>query len=510
MHPRKPKDNTGNYKSELNKYKGQIKENKREGYTAIIFYLLTGAIIFLCYPYPDIMPDTGSYLNFVYPQISYGGPRPLGYSVFLSILRDIYAGTGLIFFVQYIVFCLSSFFFYSSTVYIFSIDNLILRYTYLGISLVNIAGLYASNMMMSDSLFASLSLILFTLCLWAVHKPVKGLIIPIILLTTLIIPFRYIGMVYPVLVIPVLLLSYKNKVLPLLASAFIITFIFSYVNTVKEGTLKHQGVEVFSGFSGWQQANNALHVIPHINLETALVEQWENKDLVFLDRVVRKSYGHNGHLYPAANEVGYPFIWSDSLPLRIVFNSYRGNTDAAKRNKYYTDWNKLGLVYSEYGNLLIKQYFSEYLRYYLLNNAIRSLHPPIEIFESYNQMGDTHILKLFFGWESDYKFEPKKDIFRPVLLQLSWFYTFYWCLFGIAMLMLARVWLLKKGAADNKTIMMILLLILFALTYTAASIYGAPVNLRFLIVVRPILIGAFFIVLHIITRNKWTRAKQRS
>lgn len=499
MHP-KPPNNVVEIpnKPDFRKYLEYIRSNNRETVIAVIFYLLAGITIYICYPYPDIMQDSGSYLNFVYPNISYGGPRPLGYSILLLVLRGIYGGTGIIFIVQYLFFCLSCFFFYSTTVYLFAIRDRSIRYAYFAFSLLFISGMYASNMIMSDSIFSSLSLLLLTCCLWLLHTPERRLLVPVVLLTTIIITVRYIGMVYPILVIPVLFLSFKAKKLPVIASLCMVFFIYIYVKTVKEGTLNDQGVEVFSGFSGWQLANNALHVIPHTDLNIPLVESWEDSSLVFIDYVVRKSYIQNKHLYPAPDEVGYPFIWTDSLPLRIVFNTYRGNTPAKNRNKYYTDWNNAGKTYSEYGMRLMRTYLPEYLRYYIANNIARTLHPPIEIFDSYNQMKDTHILKLFYGWDDDRKFKPRHDVFRPVLTHLSWIYTFYWCLFGLSLVMLITTMGFKKMAYKPENNKLIYVLVLFIILYTAANIYAAPVNLRFLIPVRPVIIALFFIILHYI------------
>lgn len=495
----KPGKVKNNALPELREYVKSLKQHKKELYVFIVFYLLFAVVFKYFYPYTDVTPDTGGYINWIPDDRVYGGPRPLGYSYFLAFARSVAIGSGTVFMLQYILYCVAVFFFYSTTVYIFRIQNKYIRYAYLLISLLFIPGLYTTNMVMSDNLFASLTLLLVTFCLWLLYKPAKYMLIPVVVILPCLIMIRYIGMIYPAIVIPVLFLSFKKKIVPAFASLLIILLVFGMVQKVKKGTKEEQGVEVFSAFAGWQSANNALHVIPHLDLSRSAIGKTEDRALRQIDTVVRGTYPYNEHLYPDDNSVSYLFIWLDSLPLRQAFRVYRNNN---YDKGYYRNWNQVGAKFSEYAGLLIKEHFWEYFRYYLVNNTARVFDPPLDELKSFGNTSNSKLIPTFFSWKKSENIQPRQDFFRPLLKAAPFMFFLYWLFFFATVVYLVIQVVRHKQLIRSVAFKSAMFLAVFVLFYCAANVYGAPVVLRMLMPVRMLLVGTVIFAIQFYIRRR--------
>lgn len=479
-----------------------IKADRKILYIFLAFHIAFAILLQYCYPYPDLKTDTGGYINWIFQGFLHGGPRPLGYSYFIDYVNSIASGTGAIFLAQYLIYCLAIFFFYTSTVYLFHISNTKLKYTYLVLTLLFIPGLYTTNLLMSDNLFTSLTLILITFCLWLVHRPLVVLLVPIVILLLWIISIRYLGLAYPAFIIPVIFLAFRKKIVPIVSSLLIVVILYGYIQKIKRGTEEDQGVEIFSAFGGWQHANNALHVIPHIDLSEPAISSTD-QDMLFIDSIVRYSYSINAHLYPDEYSTSYAFIWLDSLPLRMAFNYMMPRLN---KGSYYGNWNEMGLKLQEYGSLLIKEHFPEYFRYYLVNNTLRTAHPPVEIFESFDNP-KAAVINQWFNLSDDLDTMPRYDFLRPVLRNLSPVYTFYWILFLVSSGYFGVMVWRKRIGTGSTLFKLILTLWVFVVMYTAASIYGASVNLRFLLPLRPAIVVLAIVAIGEIIQQKAIKEK---
>ena len=182
----------------------------------------------------------------------------------------------------------------------------------------------------------------------------------------------------------------------------------------------------------------------------------------------------------------------DSLPLRQVFNHMRRTS---RNSDYYYNWNKAGKLFNKYANLVIENYPVKYLRYYIANNILRTLHPPEEIFNAFSPSTQSKVVPAFFGWNKKVNISPKHDFLRPVLKNLSWMYSLYWFML-LACVSYIALGLIKKRISTKHTMFKgVMLMLVFIGVYTAANIYGAPVNLRFLLPIRMCVIAIVFILL---------------
>lgn len=477
-----------------------LKKSRREILVFLSFYTLFAIVLRYCYPYPDITSDTGGYINAIHYGFLHGGMRPLGYSYFLKFIELTGAPqTLLLFIVQYVVHCLAMFFFYSTTVFLFSINGKYLRAVYLIFTLLFIPALYAANTLMADSLFTSLTIVIITLCLWLIHTKKEYLVAAIVVLMFTAIMLRYIGLVYPLFVIAAILIAYRKSMLSLLLIVMVCLLAFVYVSWVKQATKQDRGVEVFSAFGGWQKANNALHIIPHIDIDNATIKT-DNEELLRIDTIVRVSYENNKQYYPDDNSVSYHLMWLDSVPLTLAQNYYIYKEPDVD---FFTMWNRCGVLFSDYADLLVRNHFPEYFRYYVVNNAKRMCYPPEEILGYYADTTYSPIITTWFGWGMDEKIEPRYDVLRPVLQNLSGWYTFYWLLFIAANIYLFVQVKLRRVLISSLWFRGVALLLFFVWLYALASIYAAPVNLRFLLPVRVVILGVVFALLqHAVSHHK--------
>jgi len=278
-------------------------------------------------------------------------------------------------------------------------------------------------------------------------------------------------MVYLAVIIPVLLVSYKQKVFAIAASFLIVVVVYAYTENVKQQTGNDLDVEVFSGFAGWQKANNALHIIPHIDISESAIGDDADNNILRIDTIVRTTYPFNKSHYPDKHSVSFDFIWSDSLPLRTAFWYQRL---LAREESYYHNWNIAGLQFSEYADLLVKEHPKEFFRYYILNNAVRAFYPPSEVFESFADSVYTPVISDWFNLTSGESIRPTNDFLRPLLRNLSFLYSFYWLLFGASVVYVGTQLLRLRMNIGSLFFKIIMLLTFFTFIYLVASIYAAP------------------------------------
>lgn len=492
MKPNKPVRIQQNIKAELLAF---FNNNKKELLILSGIYLLIAILLKYFYPYTDLTSDTGGYINWASGGFKHGGPRPLGYSYVLYFLQQFANNTTIIFIVQYLLHCIAVLFFTYTILHIGNITNRYIRYSFLLMSVAYLPAIYMTNMIMSDSLFTSLTILLFTLSVWLYYKKNIYLIIPIVALMFFIISIRYIGLVYPAFVIPVCLFFFRKKFTGVILSGILLLTIYGYVEKVKSGTEKDQGVRQFSAFGGWQLANNALHVVPHLDIDNPLIET-NDYNLLGIDTMIRLTYDRNPNLYPHKDTVTYLFIWDKTSPLNMYLEYYALHN---RSKKYYKMWNEVGALYADYGSELVKTYPGKFFRYYLLNNAKNMVRPNIGFFKSFSD-STYFVNRLWFGWKDDMDIQPRKDILRPALLITPFVYTFYWIIFAAAAVYLGLA-IGKKKMAQPQVVLTVLM-VGFVLLYSAASIYAAPVNLRFLLPIRMMMLGTVFIALQHYTSKK--------
>jgi len=362
------------------RYLFKNKTNKRLllGWLGINLLLFLGYKYF--FPMPDFFSDSNSYVLAAAAKapLYY---RPMGYSNFLNMVHDFSDSCNTVVALQYALLCLASLFCFFSMDYLFGFTNKKIKYIALVLLAVNPFLLPLSNQVASDSLFAVLTAAWFGLLLWVIKRHTWWALVLQLLLLYWVFEVRYNALYYPL--IGALAFLFTTKVsLPYriigIAASVLVTF-GSY-RSIKKLTYETTNADVFSGFSGWQMANNALFMYKHIDVKK---EDFDDNELQLVDTFVKVFIDS---LQPAERAVlaqgkltNSIFMWDTKSPLKKYLAYY------CMRNQvpYFEAWYQVSETYNAYGKALIMQHPGAYFKYFLWNNTKFFFAPEAETLEKY-------------------------------------------------------------------------------------------------------------------------------
>lgn len=254
--------------------------------------------------------------------------------------------------------------------------------------MVNPMLLYMANIVSSDCLFMSISIIWFALLLWLLHKPSYRFIFWHSLVIALAFTIRYNALIYPAIALVAILiakLSWRQKTIGIAAPLILCGLFILYTGNKYE---KLTGTWQFSPFSGWQAANNALYTYRYI--DSANRKPVPSK-FRRLDSMVRQYFDTHRDIkkFPSEDIKASTFyMWSDGMPLNdyrtLVFTERKDSISSVHKK-----WATMGPLYKDYGTYIIKQYPLQYMKHFLWPNIIKYYAPPSEFLEFYNGGNDS-------------------------------------------------------------------------------------------------------------------------
>jgi protoporphyrinogen oxidase len=255
-----------------------------------------------------------------------------------------------------------------------------------GFMVINPLFLYMANLVSSDCLFMSLSLIWFSLLLWLLHRPSNRAIFWHTVVLFFAFTVRYNALVYPAIATLVFLLAklpLRKKIAGIAIPAILCSLFVAYTGH------KYQqltGTWQYAPFSGWQAANNAMYTYRYVDSadRKPVPEQFR-----VLDNMIRTYFDstRNTRKYPSeAIKASTAYMWTPSTPLYKYRQSVLGKDTSAPELKR---WALMGPFYKEYGTYIIRQYPLEYIQHFLWPNAIRYYAPHPEFLEYYNDRKDS-------------------------------------------------------------------------------------------------------------------------
>ncbi|OJU75889.1 MAG: hypothetical protein BGO09_13760 [Bacteroidetes bacterium 47-18] len=308
--------------------------------------------------------------------------RPVGYSNFLNFMGFKGGPEGTLIGFQYLIMTFSSLLLYFTLAYFYPVRNRVVQtLTYLLICF-NLMNFFIANFILSDGLFTALTVLIFVLLLW-IHNTGRWVYL-LVLLPLLYFTFtvRFNSLYYPFFIVIALLLSYRMKLMVRIGGSLAIALSFAsfYIGQQRINNELYDS-RVFSGFSGWQLANNALYIYPHIKPEA---EWFDSPDLKQLHKFVDSFYYgmDSAALQPIlANKYeGASFIWNPKSPLKI-FLVYKLRTT---KTHYFKAWVQYSELYNEYGNILIKKNLGTFIKHYITYNTKNFVYPLPEAFTDWN------------------------------------------------------------------------------------------------------------------------------
>lgn len=368
----------------MNHYPGSFKKyiTSKENRIWIFSALITGIIYFialrLIYPIPSFYSDSFTWVG----AAKTGQPvtfRPVGYSKLMMFFKFFSTSDIALIAAQFFSNLIVNLLLFLTFTYFFQFRKgfKILLFVLL---IINPFYLFYSNYISSDAFFNCFTVLWFTLLIWIMYKPSWLLIVAQLIILASLFELRYNAIFFPAISTIALLLSKLpavKKTISIAASYVLIGAIIIFTTYV---TKNFTGTKTFSAFSGWQLANNALHVMQHDKIDTNAIKDREVKNLVkytihFFD-TAKQTFPDSG-----ATAV---FMWHINSPLKRYMHVYHGRSNA-----YFKTWNALGPVYNNFGKTIILQKPISYIQYFVIPNAKAYIFPPLEIYETYMEGRDT-------------------------------------------------------------------------------------------------------------------------
>ena len=331
------------------------------------------------YPFPDFSADSHSYIFAAVTdaKVYY---RPFGYSYFLQLLHSVAEGHFALVAVQYFVLFIAGLFSFYSVDYLYSFYSGKIKFFSWLLTTINPCILVLANLVLADPLFIGFSVIWFTLLLWIVKTGKWWCLLLQFVFLYWSFHLRYNALYYPAIIGVIFLFTRMKMPYRLcgIAGSFLV-ICNSYIN-IKNITYEKTGTEVFSGFSGWQIANNALLIYKQTDTKT---EEFETPELKLLDQVVKRfidSIDISSRKELALQHPSSVFLWDKRGPLRLYTNYH----SLQNKSNYFRTWYAVAPLYSEYGWHIIKNNPVTFFKGYMIPNLKWYMVPPPEIVEKYN------------------------------------------------------------------------------------------------------------------------------
>ncbi len=239
------------------------REQRRELYTLGGILLFMGIALQWAYPYPFNMSDSGAYL--LGAAIDYFNIyRPQGYSNYLQFLHSINTSITFVFWATYVLTGISTLLLLFSAKYLLNLSKWSFR-TICLLSIVSPSMLFSSNFLMSDGLFNLLTMLWLTTGMWLIKSRKRWLLVAHIACFVCLYQVRYSGMFYLPISMLILALSsniWQNRKIQVAVVCLPLICFVALYGYNKRQYHKHTGVNVTTGFSGWQLLNNAAVLFP--------------------------------------------------------------------------------------------------------------------------------------------------------------------------------------------------------------------------------------------------------
>jgi len=473
---------------------------KKKRNKVLLIAALVGTIVQLIifkslYPFPDFISDSWSYIatNVYNMDVNLW---PIGYSKFLWFVHLISNRDTFLIAVQYFLLQAGLMYFFFSISYLYqpSGRTKLILFIFL---LFNPMTLYLSNCVLSDALFATLTIILIVQFLWMLHRPniqqvaLQGIIIGLAF------TIRYTAIYYPLFVLAGMLLSRHRPIIKISGILLGVILIVPFVLYTKQKTKEVTGTAEFSVFGGWQIANNALYMYNHIIVDTNKLPP----ETRALDKFSKQFFKNTP---PKEEELQQlPGTYFIKVPWAILkpYMAYRYTYDDPPGQ--FKAWGKVSPIYNQYGSYLIRHFPVAFAKYYLWLNTKNYFLPHLEKFETYNLTINTvpsHV-QDWFGYTTpdvyavSVTFQGKLFYAYPILFMLL--NIFY----GFCILSLLLTGKFNKLSLYFKSTL--ILVSTYLLVNFGFSVFATPVVIRYQIV--PIIILFTFSLLLIDNLDQKTK-----
>jgi hypothetical protein len=467
--------------------------NKKYLLWALSVTVIQLVIFKICYPFADYIVDSYTYIDAAATK-ALVGYRPMGYSQLLRALHHITRSDTALVVLQFLLVQAGWLFLFFTVRYFFPLRKVISNTLFI-LVLTNPLLIYLSNYVSSDALFIAFSLLWFTQLLWIVNRPHWLHLFTQALLLFVLFKLRYTALYLPAVSILAFIMSRQRWWYQLTGITLSVLPIFLAVKHIERLTKQETGTAVFSAFSGWSTANNALHMYPYITVKDA---DFTSPACRELNQVVQQYFDT-----VPASQLPYPYVkvtylWGDK---RTPLKYYMLQQQLKKKiNGYFSAWNAVAPVFSEYGNTLIKQHPLAYARYFMWPNAKTYIVPVIESFATYNASLDTvdQTAADWFRYKSTHVRSVPYSWQRFLIYPVSYYFTLLNVAFVVLVLLLLRRYKTYVRTLPAPLLLSVALVICCWGIYFLFSTFAAPIVLRYQVF--PMIQYTFFcgVMLHLV------------
>lgn len=425
----------------------------------------------ICYPFADYFNDSYTYIDSA-ANHHLMSVRPIGYSRFLELVHLITSSDTIVVFLQYLTMQLGALLLFFTVRYFFPLPKKASNWLF-GVLLFNPVILYISNYISSDALFVGLSVFWFVVLIWLINRPRWIQLLPLAGLLFIIFSLRYAALYLPSIALLALLFCKRNWLFKFTGIVVTVLPLFIEYQRIKYVTKKETGTAVFSAFSGWMAANNALHIYPYVKVRN---EDFSSPESKALNQIVKQYFDT-----VPASALPYPYVrvnvlWGSNSPLKTYMHAVEKQK---KLNSYFDAWHAVAPVFLEYSSQLIRKHPVAYAQYFMWPNAKAYFRPTLESLLSYNEMRttvDSTAIK-WFRYKSERVTALNPTIQAKLLSPIPWLFFFVNIIFctSLAVVLTRR----KQYALSTGLLRTLLLTSAFWIINFCFSIYAAPIVFRF-------------------------------
>jgi 4-amino-4-deoxy-L-arabinose transferase-like glycosyltransferase len=349
--------------------------NKRLLLIAALIGITYFIILRMLYPIPSFYSDSFTWVGAAKRNqpVTF---RPIGYSKFIQFFKIFSTSDIALIAGQFLSNLLANLFLFFTVCYFFTFKQSYKLILFV-LLVANPLYLFYSNYVSSDAFFCSLTVLWFTLLIWIMHKPSWSIVLIHLIALGALFELRYNAIIYPYVSAIALLLTNERWMKKLVIIFLTFLLIACLILATIKATENYAGVRIFSAFSGWQMASNAMNILQHESVDSTSIKDNETRKVLnyvtpFFDTTT---------FVPGSASAWY--MWHDYSPLKKYMKVYDS------KSVYFKTWNELGHVYNNFGKTIILKHPLSYLKYFVLPNSKNYFLPPLEAYETYMEGRDT-------------------------------------------------------------------------------------------------------------------------
>lgn len=442
---------------------------------AVIF--LTVAVgcvlVTLSYPLPNTGSDSFGYLDAAIKD-KFSAYRPFGYSAYLQFLRFFSHSIYTVIVSHALIYALSAGLMLLAVKKYWPPRHHAVFIVFTVLAVFSPVAVFMLDTIYSDILFCSLIFIMLAMAMvFLMEESWVALVIYAVALFCSM-HTRYSAMFFPLVFIPVFALKGKRAMRIASVGLTVAAFLVFYAGMCANMKDTYGKRQFSTGFDGWQLANNALHILPHLD-KAELKARSSDEDVNALQDFCISYMDFIREQSRDGKSATAEFMWNNHSPLKQVL--YYNLNKAG--GTYYDTWIRLGSgVFRDYGKWLILKYPGKFIRYYLLPN-MREMFFPVyyEMVCIYHDVdpGKKEIVEWFDATPDKGLYARNDNFGRVTRPLLPWIELITWIVLLVAVVSI----FVRKGRLSRDTVVILVLIFLFGFIYYGTTTFASPIAMRY-------------------------------